>query len=191
MYEIAKILSETDECQYGMLAEKICPLVYDELRSLAAAKLKGENDGISIQATSLVHEAYLRIVKYVPENRWDGKGHFFAAAAEAMRRILVDRARRRMSQKMGGHLEKEFFAEDSIATPPIDTDLLDLHSALQLFELKDPRKANLVKLRYFIGLTQQEAADVLEIAISTADRDWAYARAWLFRQINGVDNSSG
>ncbi|MDA8563519.1 ECF-type sigma factor [Mariniblastus sp.] len=183
MDDVTKILDDADDDDPSD-AEKLLPLIYDELRKLAAAKLAGERANHSLQATSLVHEAYMRLVNGAPDAQWDGQGHFFSAAAEAMRRILVDRARRKLSLKRGGDFTRKRYAEDSIIAPKIDGDLLDLDIALRDLEQQDVRKADLVKLRYFVGLTLQEAADILDISISTADRDWAYARAWLFRQVS-------
>lgn len=182
MDEVTKILIDSSS-EDPSAAEKLLPLLYNELRKLAAAKLAKEKANHSLQATSLVHEAYMRLVERSPEAKWDGRGHFFSAAAEAMRRILIDRARRKLAIKRGGELKRQRFAEDSIVAPEVEHDLLDLDAALDKLEQKDARKAELVKLRYFVGLTQQEAADILSIGISTADRDWAYARAWLYRQI--------
>jgi RNA polymerase sigma factor (sigma-70 family) len=191
-------------------ADALLPLVYDELRKLAAAKLAHEKPGHTLQATALVHDAYLRLVapkgdsgqgtgdrEDIPGDTnlsavscrlspsFDSRGHFFAAAAEAMRRILVESARRKQRLKRGGDLQRAEMFEDAIAAPETDIDLIELDAALVQLAVKDPRKAELVKLRYFAGLTQQQAADVLGVGISTADRDWAYARAWLFRAISG------
>ena len=182
MNDVSKIFDDAENDP--SIAEQLLPLIYDELRKLAAAKLAGERADHSLQATSLVHEAYVRLVDGSPDAKWDGRGHFFSAAAEAMRRILVDRARRKQALKHGGDLKRKRYAEDSIIAPKIDDDLLDLDTALGAFELQDIRKADLVKLRYFVGLTLQEAADILGISLSTADRDWAYARAWLYRRIS-------
>ena len=171
-------------------AEKLMPLIYDELRKLAAARLASEKPGHTLQATSLVHEAYLRLVERQPDVQWEGRGHFFSAAAEAMRRILIDRARRKLSVKRGGDRDRKVLAEDSIVAPDIDSDcnLMKLNAAMTKLEQKDARKAELVKLRYFVGLSLKDAADVLGVSVSTADREWAYARAWLYRQISeGVD----
>jgi RNA polymerase sigma factor (sigma-70 family) len=185
-------------------AEALLPLVYDELRKLAAAKMAQEKPGHTLQATALVHEAYVRLMgkqgardqepvasdKNLAPGSWplarsfDSRSHFFAAAAEAMRRILVESARRKSRLKRGGNLEQQPIDDQAIAAPEIDLDLLALDAALDKLAAQDPRKADLVKLRYFAGLTQQQAADALGIGISTADRDWAYARAWLFREIS-------
>ncbi len=186
MSEIEKILENSTPGDPAV-AEQLLPLVYEELRKLAAAKLAREPAGHSLQATSLVHEAYMRLVKNQKDAQWDGRGHFFSAAAEAMRRILVDRARRKKAIKHGGDRKRKHFAEDLIVAPETNIDLIELDSALTSLAEQSPRKVELVKLRYFIGLTLKEAADVLGIGISTADRDWAYARAWLYRHISTSD----
>jgi RNA polymerase sigma factor (TIGR02999 family) len=159
-------------------AAELLPLVYAALRKLAAAKLACEKPGQTLDATALVHEAYLRLVG---DQQFDGRGHFFAAAAEAMRRILVEQARRRKSLKRGGGAERESVEPDQIASPTPDDELLALNDALTDFAAQHPDKAELVKLRYFAGLTADEAAAVLNLSPSTADRHWAFARAWLKR----------
>jgi len=195
-------------------AEQLLPLVYDELRRLARAKLGHEKPGQTLQATALVHEAYLRLVasggRESPEAQtpngetvlpgscplapvsFQNRGHFFAAAAEAMRRILVEAARRKKSLKRGGELERQPLDEREIVAPEVAGDLIELDGALERLAQKDSRKAELIKLRYFAGLTQEQAAEVLGISISTADRDWSYARAWLFREMtHGEGTTSG
>jgi RNA polymerase sigma factor (sigma-70 family) len=212
MADVTQLLEAIQQGQ-PQAADALLPLVYDELRKLAAAKLVHENPGHTLQATALVHEAYLRLVvrgtgdsgpgaggadgdnvasphSHAPSPQspapcFDSRGHFFAAAAEAMRRILVESARRKQRLKRGGDLQRQEMFEDAIAAPETDIDLIELDAALDQLAAKDPRKAELVKLRYFAGLTQQQAADCLGIGLSTADRDWAYARAWLFRAISG------
>jgi RNA polymerase sigma factor (TIGR02999 family) len=159
-------------------AAELLPLVYAELRKLAAGKLANEKPGQTLDATALVHEAYLRLVG---DQQFDGRGHFFAAAAEAMRRILVEQARRRKSLKRGGGAEREQVEPDQIASPAPDDELLALNDALDTFAAQHPEKAELVKLRYFAGLTADQAAEVLGVSPSAADRHWAYARAWLKR----------
>lgn len=166
-------------------AQQLLPLVYDELRRLARSKIDQERAGQTLQATALVHEAYLRLVGPEDQPQWDSRGHFFGAAAEAMRRILVENARSKGRIKRGGHVARESFVEDAIAAPEVTCDLLELDAALEQFEKLHPRKAELVKLRYFAGLTMSQAADILGIGISTADRDWSYAKAWLFRAMEG------
>jgi RNA polymerase sigma factor (TIGR02999 family) len=160
-------------------AGQLLPLVYDELRRLAAAKLSQEKPGQTLQATALVHEAYLRLVGDGCARDWNGRGHFFAAAAEAMRRILVERARRRRSLKGGGDHFRKDLADIEPAAPEPDVDLLALDDVLEKLEKQDRRKAELVKLRFFAGLSIEQAARALGISPSTADNDWAYARCWL------------
>jgi RNA polymerase sigma factor (TIGR02999 family) len=157
-------------------ARQLLPLVYDELRGLAARKLAQEPDGQTLQATALVHEAYLRLVG---DQHFDHRGHFFAAAAEAMRRILVDRARERKSLKRGGDRTRLRFDQLHLEAEQTPAEFLALHEALERLEAKDKRKADLVKLRFFAGLTNAQVAEALGISTSTADNDWAYARAWL------------
>jgi RNA polymerase sigma factor (TIGR02999 family) len=161
-------------------AADLLPLVYDELRRLAAQKMAQEAPGQTLQATALVHEAYLRLVDADAAKHWDSRGHFFGAAAEAMRRILVEGARRRSSGKHGGQLRRLDFDEAlGQAVLPAD-DLLALNDALDLLSREDPVKSELVKLRCFAGLSHQEAADVLGVSRATADRYWAYAKSWLY-----------
>jgi len=166
-------------------ADQLLPLVYDELRKLAAARLACEPSGQTLQATALVHEAYLRLVGDDPCRVFDGRGHFFAAATEAMRRILVDRARnRRRKKRGGGHRRVQIDLEAILVEPPGD-DLLALDEALKSLAREDPVGAELVGLRIFAGLTLAEAAEVLGIGSRTADRYWAYARAWLCDALSG------
>jgi RNA polymerase sigma factor (TIGR02999 family) len=166
-------------------AAELLPLVYDELRTLAAARLADEKPGHTLQPTALVHEAYVRLVGGGQAVEWDGRGHFFAAAAEAMRRILIEAARRKQSLKRGGGRRRLDLADVDPATGGPDFDLLALDDALGRLERKDPRKAALVKLRFFAGLTVEQAARALGVAPSTADEDWAYARSWLRLAIDG------
>jgi len=162
-------------------AEQLLPLVYEELRRLAAARMAKEAPGQTLQPTALVHEAWLRLTG--DENRkWNDRTHFFAAAAEAMRRILVDNARRKRTRRHGGGLQREELDELSFATAS-DDQLLEVNEALEKFATLDQQKAELVKLRYFVGLTIDEAAEVLGISSTTAKRHWTYARAWLFQEI--------
>jgi RNA polymerase sigma factor (TIGR02999 family) len=165
-------------------AEQLLPLVYDELRNLAAQKLGRETPGQTLQPTALVHEAYLRLLGEEGP-RWDGCGHFFAAAAEAMRRILVENARRKGSRKRGGDRARADFDVNHLAAPELREDLLALDEALDRLAAADPEAARLVELRYFAGLTLAEAAKVLEVSPRTADRLWAYARAWLHQSLEG------
>jgi RNA polymerase sigma factor (TIGR02999 family) len=169
-------------------AAQLLPLVYDELRRLAAQRLAQEQPGQTLQATALVHEAYLRLVDVKKVQRWDSRGHFFAAAAEAMRRILVESARRRHSAKHGGQLQRlDLDTVQSLAESPTD-DLLALDEALDQLAAEDPVKAELVKLRCFAGLPHQEAAEALGISRATADRYWAYAKSWLYCKLHAADD---
>jgi RNA polymerase sigma factor (TIGR02999 family) len=167
-------------------ASELLPAVYDELRRLAAHKLAQERPGQTLQATALVHEAWLRLVapsKSGDEAKWAGRGHFFSAAAEAMRRILIENARRKASVRHGGGGERMSLEEVEIIAPLPDDDLLALNEGLEQLEKLDAPAAGLVKLRFFTGLTQEEAAEILGLSRSAADRAWVFARAWLFRQI--------
>jgi RNA polymerase sigma factor (TIGR02999 family) len=167
----------------------LLPLVYDELRRLAAARLAREVQGQSLQATALVHEAYLRLVGCDPEKPFDGRSHFFAAAAEAMRRILIERARLSKRLKRGGGRRRVRLNLDALYIEPLGDDLLALDEALTALAHEDPGAAELVKLRAFAGLTLAQAAEVLGIGRRTADRDWAYARAWLCNALSGPGRS--
>lgn len=178
MSSITFILSQIESGD-PLAAERLLPLVYDELRKLAAAKLAQEKPGQTLQATALVHDAYIRLVDVEQAQHWNSRGHFFAAAAEAMRRILVESAKRKQSLKRGGQLQRVDLDEDRIEAPTRSIDLIALDEALNELAVHDPRKAELVKLRYFAGLTISQAADALRISESTADADWAYAKSWL------------
>ena len=182
MNEVTTILSALEKGDPNA-AEQLLPLVYDELRRLAAQKLAQEKPGQTLQATALVHEAYLRLVSVAKPRVYRDRSHFFTAAASAMRRILVDSARRKLTQKRGGGLEREKL--DEVAAPHPDDELLALHKALNQFATDEPLKAQLVELRYFAGLTSKQAAEALGISPSTADRHWAYARAWLQAEVRG------
>lgn len=164
-------------------AEELLPLVYDELRKLAVQRMNREKPGQTLQATALVHEAFLRLVGS-SDRHWDNRGHFFAAAAEAMRRILVENARHKHSRRAGGAWEQIPLTDAEIALPEKSIDVLALSEALDLLQTREPRKASLVKLRYFAGLTIEEAASALGISSSTADNDWAYAKSWLKLQLS-------
>jgi RNA polymerase sigma factor (TIGR02999 family) len=177
--EVTRILSAI-EAGDPHAAEQLLPLVYDELRKLAAQKLAQEKPGQTLQATALVHEAYMRLVGGEQTQDWDGRRHFFAAAAEAMRRILIDRARHKQSRKAGGGRRRLDLDDIEPALAEENGDrLLALDEALRQLEVEDPRKAELVKLRFFAGLTAEQAAAVLGVSTSTAEKDWAYARSWL------------
>jgi len=164
-------------------AADLLPLVYDELRRLAAARLAREKPGQTVQATALVHDAYVRLVGSDPDRDWNGRGHFFAAAAEAMRRILVENARRKQAEKHGGGRQRRELNADALVAPVPDMDLVALDAALSRLAELDPVKARLVELRYFAGMTGDEAAAVLGISASAADRLWVYTRAWLRREL--------
>jgi RNA polymerase sigma factor (TIGR02999 family) len=181
--EVTRILSSIEQGD-PTAAEQLLPLVYDELRRLAAQKLAQEKPGQTLQATALVHEAYLRLVGGEPRAPWNSRGHFFAAAAEAMRRILVDSARRRRTQKRGLGHERIDLSE--LAEGPTDEpiELVALDEALTLLEVQHPQKAQIVKLRFFAGCTLEETAQLLGISRATAERHWAYARAWLFGKLH-------
>ena len=189
MTDVTRILSAMEQGD-PQAAAQLLPLVYDELRRLAAQKLAGEKPGQTLQPTALVHEAYLRLVGQGEEPHWDSRGHFFAAAAEAMRRILVENARRKQSQKHGGDWARQDLDELQVAFPEPQEDLLALEEALNRLAATDPAAANLVQLRYFAGLTLPEAAQSLGISASTASRLWAYARAWLRREIEGSGDAA-
>jgi DNA-directed RNA polymerase specialized sigma24 family protein len=208
MSDVTRILAQIDSGDPSA-AEQLLPLVYNELRKLAAARLAQEKPGQTLQATALVHEAYIRLVAKpvrgqesgVRDQELDGqpltpgscpltpsfesRGHFFAAAAEAMRRILVESARHRNSQRAGGDCQRVELSDVELATRQPNIDVLALSEALDMLETRDTRKAALVKLRYFVGLTIQEAADALGISTATADNDWAYAKSWLRLQLSG------
>jgi len=182
MSDVTRILSQI-ESGNPAAADKLLPLVYDELRKLAASKLAQEKPGQTLQPTALVHEAYLRLVGGEARGSYRDRHHFFATAATAMRRILVDGARAKRSGKRGaGHLREPL---QDVATPQADDEILALHEALDKLAAEDPLKAQLVELRYFAGLTGDQAADVLGISPSAADRHWAFARAWLQAQVRG------
>ena len=186
MNEVTRILSAIERGD-GQAAAQLLPLVYDELHKLAARKLAQEKPGQTLQATALVHEAYLRLVGGRTEVRWDSRGHFFAAAAEAMRRILVENARRKGRQKRGGALARVDLDEAELACRIPPDDLLALDEALARLAAEDPVKARLVELRFFAGLSLEEAAKALSISAVTAKRYWRYARAWLHRAVAGGD----
>jgi RNA polymerase sigma factor (TIGR02999 family) len=168
----------------GRAADQVLPVVYDELRRLAAQKLVHERPGQTLDATALVHEAYLRLVGSDQGLSWEGRGHFFAAAAEAMRRILVERARRKDCPKHGGGQHRIDADLDLLAAPAPTVDLLALDEALTRLDQEAPRRAELVKLRFFAGLTMPEAAQVLGISLATAERYWTFARTWLFAELS-------
>jgi RNA polymerase sigma factor (TIGR02999 family) len=188
MNDITCILSSIEQ-GHAHAAEALLPLVYDELRKLAAQKLAQEKPEQTLEATALVHEAYIRLVDGEKVQHWDSRGHFFAAAAEAMRRILVDHARQRRSQRRGGAAKRRSLESLEAAVPAPDDELLAVDEALERLHQLDPPKAELVKLRYFAGLTIPEAAQALGISVPTANRYWAYARAWLHEELAGSEDS--
>ena len=188
MAKVTQILSAI-EAGDPRAAQELLPLVYDELRKLAAARMAEEKPGQTLDATALVHEAYVRLVGPGDDRRWDGRGHFFAAAAEAMRRILVDCARHKQTRKDGGGWHRLELDEVMPVLNEKSDDLLALDEALRQLEIKDWRKAELVKLRFFAGLTAEQAAAVLGVSVSTAEKDWAYARSWLRVAIGGISGS--
>jgi RNA polymerase sigma factor (TIGR02999 family) len=182
MSDVTRLLNRADAPAPG----ELLPLVYDELRQLARACMAGEAPGHTLQATALVHEAYLKLGG--DEGRpWANRAHYFAAAAEAMRRILIDRARRKLAEKHGGGLQKLSASDTGFDLPagaPDDAELLLVNEALEALAAHDPRKAELVKQKYFIGLTLEESAEMLGISVRTAKRDWVYARTWLYNEVN-------
>jgi RNA polymerase sigma factor (TIGR02999 family) len=182
MSEVTRILSAIEEGDPSA-AEQLLPLVYDELRKLAAQKLANERPGQTLQATALVHEAYLRLVDAEQAPHWGGRGHFFAAAAEAMRRILIDQARRKRRPKHGGDRKRLDLNEGLSLSEAPDDDLLALDEALAKLAREEPTKAELVKLHFFAGLTLEDSGRILGMAPRTAKRHWAYARAWLYAAI--------
>jgi RNA polymerase sigma factor (TIGR02999 family) len=190
MTDLTRLLSAIEQGD-PHAADQLLPLVYDELRQLAAQRLAQEKPGQTLEATALVHEAYLRLVGVDRVQHWDSRGHFFAAAAEAMRRILIDQARHKKSQRQGGGRKRQPLEQLEIAAPEPAVDLLALDEALERFGQLDRLKADLVKLRYFAGLTLPQAAEVLGISATTADRFWAYARAWLHAELQKGDAESG
>jgi RNA polymerase sigma factor (TIGR02999 family) len=189
MSEVTRILSAIEQGDLPA-AEKLLPLVYDELRRLASQRLAGEAPGQSLLSSDLVHEAYLRLVGEGDLKQWDSRAHFFAAAAEAMRRILVEKARRRKRLKHGGgRLRVDLEAVGSLAKEPSE-DIEALDEALTKLAAEDPAKAELVKLRFFAGLTMPEIARVLKISLATAERHWTYARTWLYAELKDRDDSA-
>ena len=181
MSDVTRIL---DAIQRGdsKAADQLLPLVYDELRKLAAHKMAHQPPGQTLQATALVHEAYLRLIGNEPV-QWNSRGHFFSAAAEAMRRILIERARKKSARKHGGGLQRVDLDQVDIALDTDDDLLLLLNDALEEFREKDPTAAELIKLRFFVGLPNEQAAQLLGVSERTAKRSWAYARAWLYHRM--------
>jgi RNA polymerase sigma factor (TIGR02999 family) len=178
MSDVTRILAQIEQGD-SAAAEQLLPLVYQELRKLAAARLAQEDPGQTLQATALVHEAYVRLVDVETVQRWDSRGHFFSAAAEAMRRILVEQARRKTGPKAGGRHQRVELSDVDPEIPGPQLDIIAVSESLQKLDAKDPRSAELVKLRFFAGLTIQQAAETLGISVSTAKADWTYAKSWL------------
>jgi RNA polymerase sigma factor (TIGR02999 family) len=189
MSDLTRVLSAIEEGD-PHAASQLLPLVYDELRRLAAQKLAREKPGQTLQATALVHAAYMRLVGQDAERHWDGRNHFFAAAAEAMRRILVENARRKRRPKHGGGRQRVDADPNLLAAYDRSVDLLALDEALTRLAVESPARAELVKLRFFAGLTVPEAAEVLGISVATAERHWTYARTWLYSALSESDDSS-
>jgi RNA polymerase sigma factor (TIGR02999 family) len=188
MADVTRILSELEQGD-PRAAEQLLPLVYDELRRLAADKLAREAPGQTFQATALVHEAYLRLVN-PRDPGWNGRGHFFAAASEAMRRILVEGARRKKRLRHGGGERRLGLADLDLVVEAPPEDILAVDEALGRLEQRDPLAARLVKLRFFAGLTMPEAAEALGLPLRTAERNWAYARTWLHREVSRRDGTT-
>ena len=188
MNDFTRILSAIEQGD-PQASEQLLPLVYEELRRLAVHKMARETPGQTLSPTALVHEAYVRLVDTDTAHRWNGRGHFFGAAAEAMRRILVERAREKRSLKAGGNRQRQELPDVAAPDAGPNVDILALNDALGKLETRDKRKADVIKLRFFAGLTIDETADVLGIATSTADSDWAYARCWLRLEIEGTDGA--
>lgn len=186
MNDVTRILAAMEEGD-SAAAEALLPLVYRELRRLAAAKLAREPAGQTLQPTALVHDAYVRLVDVSSPQVWNGRGHFFAAAAEAMRRILVEKARRKQRRKHGGGRQRVDLDATDIVSKDRSETLLALDEALARMEARWPEKARLVKLRYFAGLTIPEAAQALKVSVATAERHWAFARAWLHAQLTAPE----
>jgi RNA polymerase sigma factor (TIGR02999 family) len=182
MSDVTRILSQIEQGD-PRATEKLLPLVYEELKKLAAVRLAREKPGQTLSATSLVHEAYVRLVENSGELKWDSRGHFFSAAAEAMRRILVDSARRKKQLKRGGEYEQIDFTTACITSEEPSLDLLALDEALTRLAAANAARADLVKLRYFAGLTMAEAASALGVSLSTAERHWAFAKSWLYTEL--------
>ena len=178
MTDVTQILSQIEDGDPSA-AEQLLPLVYNELRKLAAAKLAQEKPGQTLQATALVHDVYLRLVDVDKVQHWNSRGHFFGAAAEAMRRILVEKARRKSGPEAGGGHCRIELSDAAAEVKGPDLDLIALSEALDRLHGKDPRSAELVKLRFFAGLTRHQAADAIGVSVATADNDWAYAKGWL------------
>jgi RNA polymerase sigma factor (TIGR02999 family) len=189
MNEVTRILEAIDQGDPGA-ADRLLPLVYDELRKLAATRLAREKPGQTLQATALVHEAYLRLVSRDDAKPWNSRGHFFGAAAEAMRRILVENARRKARIRHAGGLNRIDLDRIDLAADEASDELLALNEALDRLAEEEPTVAEVVKVRHFAGLTIEQAAAALGISVRTANRHWAYARAWLYQHLNRPDGTT-
>ena len=189
MTDVTQILAKIEDGDPSA-AEQLLPLVYDELRRLAAARLAQEKPGQTLQATALAHEAYLRLVDVEKAQHWNSRGHFFGAAAEAMRRIMVESARRKGRLKHGGAMERVDLEADLLVADSRQLDLLALDEALSRLSEEEPQKAELVTLRFFGGLTMAEAANVLGVSSATAERYWTFAKSWLFAELDGAPKKS-
>jgi len=190
MSDVTRILSAIERGDPSA-AEQLLPLVYDELRKLAAQKMAQEKPGQTLQATALVHEAYIRLVDVEEARHWDSRGHFFAAAAEAMRRILVDNARRKASPRHGGDRKRVELSDHCSATSVPPEDLLSIDDALTRLAQVNPSKADLVRLRFYAGMSMPEAAKALSVSIATAERYWTYARSWLYCELDADEGTEG
>src|SRR5580698_4740672 len=189
MSELTNILAAVEKGD-RLASEQLLPLVYDELRKLAVQKMAQERSGHTLQATALVHEAWLRLVGVESPQKWDGRGHFFAAAAEAMRRILVEQARRKKRLKHGGERQRADVGELNLVAAASEDEVLSVHQALDGLAADDAQAAQVVKLHFFAGLTLEEVASALEISSRTAYRDWAFARAWLAKRLEGPEKET-
>jgi RNA polymerase sigma factor (TIGR02999 family) len=190
MSRVTEILASFEQ-RDPKAAEKLLPLVYDELRKLAAQKLTRENPGHTLQATALVHEAYLRLVDTTRDQQWNSRGHFFAAAAEAMRRILVDQARHKASLRAGGGRQQIELSQAEFEVKESAFDILQLDEALQQLAQRDSRSAEVVKLRFFAGMTIAEVAEIQGVSTATVENDWAYAKSWLRLQLSSSGDGGG
>lgn len=188
--EVTQILSAIEQGD-RQAADQLLPLVYEELRKLATARMAQESPGQTMQATALVHEAYLRLVQPGAAQQWDSRRHFFAAAAESMRRILVEQARHKRTLKAGGGRQRVELAQTEASLSRRGPDILALHEALERFEMQDPRAAQLVKLRFFVGMTFREAAEALAISSATAKKEWSYAKTWLQAELCDDPDAAG
>ncbi len=184
MSDVTQLLSQI-ESGNSSASERLLPLVYDELRKLAGAKMVKEKPGQTLQATALVHDAYIRLVDVEKAQHWNSRGHFFRAAAEAMRRILIEQARRKGGHKAGGSHQRVELSQVDLEVSPAQIDFLDLNEALNGLERHDSRASQVVKLRFFAGMNRQQTADLLGISLATADNDWAYAKSWLQIELEG------